>query len=92
MALLYPAFGDIVSELPLFRKSYAPSTELPKDLDRLLYRICNSGDLRNKLDLIKTMLLCGVSAVGCYLLASLASLAILGLLGCALCGLAVGIM
>ena len=50
------------------------------------------GKLSGKLNLIKTMLLCGLAAVVCYLLASLASLAIIGLLGCALCGLAVGIM
>lgn len=50
------------------------------------------GKLSKKLNLIKTMLLCGLAAVVCYLLASLASLAIIGLLGCALCGLAVGIM
>ncbi len=56
-------------------------------VSRMLY-----GKLSDKLDLIKTMLLCGILAVGCYLLASLAPLAIFGLLGCALCGLAVGIM
>ena len=44
------------------------------------------------MDLIKTMLGCGVVCVGCYLLASLSTLPILGLAGCALCGLAVGIM
>ena len=49
------------------------------------------GKLSKKLNLIKTMLLCGLAAVVCYLLASLASLASIGLLGCALCGLAVGI-
>ena len=54
---------------------------------RMLY-----GKMSGKLDLIKTMLLCGFFAVVCYLLASLASWAILGLIGCALCGLAVGIM
>ncbi len=54
---------------------------------RMLY-----GKLSEKLDLVKTMLLCGIAAAGCYLLASLASWAILGLIGCALCGLAVGIM
>ena len=54
---------------------------------RMLY-----GKFSEKLNLVKTMLLCGFSAVLCYLLASLAPLAILGLAGCALCGLAVGIM
>lgn len=54
---------------------------------RMLY-----GKMSEKLNLTKTMLLCGFFATVCYLLASLASLAILGLLGCALCGLAVGIM
>ncbi|MBQ6829761.1 MAG: MFS transporter [Clostridia bacterium] len=50
------------------------------------------GKFSEKLDLSKTMLLCGVMCVGCYLLASLSALPILGLAGCALCGLAVGIM
>ena len=50
------------------------------------------GKLSDKLDLVRTMLICGFFAAVCYLLASLASLAILGLIGCALCGLAVGIM
>ena len=54
---------------------------------RMLY-----GKFSDKLNLVKTMLLCGFSAVICYLLASLASWAVLGLVGCALCGLAVGIM
>lgn len=54
---------------------------------RMLY-----GKFSEKLDLVKTMLLCGIAATVCYLLASLSSLAILGLIGCALCGLAVGIM
>lgn len=50
------------------------------------------GKFSEKFDLSKTMLLCGVMCVGCYLLASLSALPILGLAGCALCGLAVGIM
>ena len=50
------------------------------------------GKLSDKLDLVKTMLICGFSAAACYLLASLSSFAIPGLIGCALCGLAVGIM
>ena len=54
---------------------------------RMLY-----GKMSEKLNLTKTMLLCGFFAAVCYLLASLSSLAILGLTGCALCGLAVGIM
>ncbi len=54
---------------------------------RMLY-----GKLSDKLNLVKTMFLCAVAAVICYLTASLASFAILGLAGCALCGLAVGIM
>lgn len=54
---------------------------------RMLY-----GKLSERLNLIKTMLLCGFLAVVCYLLASVASWAVLGLTGCALCGLAVGIM
>ena len=54
---------------------------------RMLY-----GKMSEKLNLTKTMLLCGFFASVCYLLASLSSQAILGLLGCAFCGLAVGIM
>ncbi len=50
------------------------------------------GKMSEKLNLVKTMLLCSIFAVICYLLASLSSWAILGLIGCALCGLAVGIM
>lgn len=50
------------------------------------------GKLSDKLDLVKTMLICGFSAAACYLLASLSPFAIPGLIGCALCGLAVGIM
>jgi MFS family permease len=54
---------------------------------RMLY-----GKFSEKLNLVKTMLLCSIFAVVCYLLSSLSSWAILGLLGCAFCGLAVGIM
>ena len=54
---------------------------------RMLY-----GKFSEKLNLTKTMFLCGVSATVCYLAASLSSWAAVGLLGCALCGLAVGIM
>lgn len=54
---------------------------------RMLY-----GKFSEKLNLVKTMLLCGFFASACYLLSSLTSWAILGLSGCALCGLAVGIM
>ncbi|MBR4519745.1 MAG: MFS transporter [Victivallales bacterium] len=56
-------------------------------ISRMLY-----GQMSYKLNLVKTMLLCGIFATACYLLASLATWAILGLVGCALCGLAVGIM
>ena len=51
-----------------------------------------NGKFSEKLNLTKTMLLCGAAAAVCYLVASLSSWAILGLSGCALCGLAVGIM
>jgi len=56
-------------------------------ISRMLY-----GKMGEKLDLVKTMLVCGVAAAGCYLLASLSASPILGLAGCALCGMAVGIM
>ena len=45
-----------------------------------------------KVDLTKFMLLSGVLAVICYLLAAVSGSPALGLLGCGLCGLAVGIM
>ncbi len=50
------------------------------------------GKFSDRLNLNKTMLVCAVMCVGCYLLASLSSVSALGLAGCALCGLAVGIM
>ncbi len=56
-------------------------------ISRILY-----GKMSEKLNLSKTMLLCGLLCVACYLLAALSSLPILGLIGCALCGFSVGIM
>ncbi len=56
-------------------------------VSRILY-----GKMNEKLDLIKTMLVCGMLCVICYLLASLSSLPIIGLAGCAICGISVGIM
>ncbi|MBQ7036037.1 MAG: MFS transporter [Clostridia bacterium] len=56
-------------------------------ISRMLY-----GKMSKKLDLTKTMLLCAMLCVFCYLLASLSASSFLGLTGCALCGLAVGIM
>ena len=56
-------------------------------ISRVLY-----GKMSEKLDLTKTMLVCGVLCIICYLLASLSSLPIIGLAGCALCGISVGIM
>ncbi len=56
-------------------------------MSRVLY-----GKMSEKLDLTKTMLLCGMLCAACYLLASLSSLPCLGLAGCAFCGMAVGIM
>ena len=50
------------------------------------------GKMSEKLDLIKTMSMCGVLTVICYLTASLASLSVIGLAGCAICGISVGIM
>ncbi len=50
------------------------------------------GKMSEKLNLTKTMLLCGAMCAGCYLLASLSPVPVMGLAGCALCGLAVGIM
>ncbi len=50
------------------------------------------GKMSGKLDITKTMLICGVLCVCCYLLASLSASSVLGLIGCALCGLTVGIM
>lgn len=56
-------------------------------ISRVIY-----GKMSEKLDLVRTMTVCGLLCVVCYLTASLASLPILGLAGCALCGIAVGIM
>lgn len=56
-------------------------------ISRMMY-----GKMSGKLNLIKTMFLCGFLASACYLLASLSSWSMLGLIGCSLCGLAVGIM
>lgn len=56
-------------------------------ITRLLY-----GKMSEKLDLVKSMLVCGILCVICYLMASLSSIPIIGLAGCALCGLSVGIM
>ncbi len=50
------------------------------------------GRFSERLNLRKVMLICGIMAACCYLLASLSSVPALGLTGCALCGLAVGIM
>ena len=56
-------------------------------ISRMLY-----GTMSKKFELTKTMLLCGILCVVCYLSASLSTSSILGLAGCALCGFAVGIM
>ena len=56
-------------------------------ISRVLY-----GKMSEKLDLVRTMTVCGLLCVVCYLTASLASLPMLGLAGCALCGVSVGIM
>ncbi|MBQ9975755.1 MAG: MFS transporter [Clostridia bacterium] len=50
------------------------------------------GKMGEGADLTRVMLICGASAAGCYLVASLSPLPVLGLIACALCGLAVGIM
>ncbi len=50
------------------------------------------GKMSEKLNLTKTMLVCGALCITCYLLASLSPSPVLGLAGCALCGLSVGIM
>ena len=56
-------------------------------ISRVIY-----GKMSEKLDLIKTMTVCALLCVICYLTASLSSLPIIGLAGCALCGTSVGIM
>ncbi len=56
-------------------------------ISRILY-----SKMSEKLDLIQTMLLCGILCAACYLLAALSPLPLFGLMGCALCGMAVGIM
>lgn len=56
-------------------------------ISRVIY-----GKMSEKLNLVRTMTVCGLLCVVCYLTASLASLPIIGLAGCAICGIAVGIM
>lgn len=56
-------------------------------ISRILY-----GKMNKKLDLTKTMLMCSILCVICYLMASLSPLPIIGLAGCAICGISVGIM
>ncbi len=56
-------------------------------ISRVIY-----GKMSEKLDLVRTMTVCGLLCVVCYLTTSLVSLPILGLAGCALCGITVGIM
>ncbi len=56
-------------------------------ISRVIY-----SKMSQKLDLVRTMIACGILCVFCYLAASLAPWPILGLAGCALCGMAVGIM
>ena len=56
-------------------------------ISRVIY-----GKMSEKLDLVRTMTVCGTLCVICYLTASLASFPILELAGCALCGVSVGIM
>ena len=56
-------------------------------MSRIIY-----SKMSEKLDLVRTMTMCGLLCVVCYLTASLASLPILGLAGCAICGISVGIM
>lgn len=50
------------------------------------------GKMSERLDLTKTMLICGMLCAFCYLVASLSSLPVIGLAGCAFCGISVGIM
>ena len=56
-------------------------------ISRVIY-----GKMSEKLDLTKSMLLCGAMCTGCYLLAALSPVPIIGLAGCSLCGMAVGLM
>ena len=56
-------------------------------ISRVIY-----GKMSEKLDLVRTMTVCGLLCVICYLTASLSALPILGLAGCAFCGISVGIM
>lgn len=56
-------------------------------LSRVIY-----GKFGEKINLVKYMLICGVLALGCYLLVGLSDLMIFGLIGCVVCGFAVGIM
>lgn len=56
-------------------------------ISRVIY-----SKMSSKVDLAKTMLICGILCVACYLIASLSALPVFGLVGCAVCGISVGIM
>ena len=50
------------------------------------------GRMSGRLALVRTMTVCGLLCVACYLTSALSSSPVLGLAGCALCGVSVGIM
>ena len=54
---------------------------------RVLY-----GKMSERLNLTRTMLVCGILCVICYLMAALSASPAIALAGCALCGLSVGIL
>lgn len=56
-------------------------------LSRWLY-----SKLANRLDLSKCIIICGVLAIACYLVAALSPIPMLALVACGLCGFAVGIL
>lgn len=56
-------------------------------ISRILY-----GKMSEKLNLTRTMLLCGILCVACYLMAALSASPAVALAGCALCGVSVGIL
>ena len=60
---------------------------LSMGISRMLY-----GKISGKLNLTKTMLLCGLLCVVAYLMTALSPIPVLALLGCGLCGFSVGIL
>ena len=57
------------------------------DVSRVVY-----SKFSDRMNLPKVMLLSGILAIICYIMAGVSSTALIGFIGCALCGLAVGML